>query len=409
MNRAACSLLGAAEVQITGAWPEQCLDKFARAGIFMDRFEKENEMVLCLRILKPDCKKAALLAKKCGCEMKICSMTGFAARYYGLRKRILLIAGLLCMVAAAIVLPEFIWSIDVSGNEMVSDTEILRALESLGVGFGTYGPSIDSQDVKNHMLALVPELQWLAVNRSGGKAVVEVREKLPTPEVNDRKMPCNLVARRTGLITKMLVYQGKSEVKQGQTVLQGELLVSGIAQWTNRVQSMHAMAEIYARTWRRETGAVPMGFTAKGPIQREEKIVTLILGKKRLKLTGNSSFSASNCAKIIQEYPLCLPGGLTLPVRMETVTLSYYTPETTQISPATAKQLATQGVQKRIRDVLIGGEISDLRVQQRADGAVYYYDIVAECSEQIAAEVPMEIDEGEPWQNGLLTQNASSS
>ena len=68
-----------------------------------------------------------------------------------------LYGGLAVILTAALTLPQFIWTMEVSGNSTIPEERILRELESLGIGFGTYGPSIDSQDVKHHMLALFPE------------------------------------------------------------------------------------------------------------------------------------------------------------------------------------------------------------------------------------------------------------
>ena len=70
-------------------------------------------------------------------------------------------------MAGAFVIPKFVFFYEVVGNETVPEAQILRELQNLGVGFGTYGPSIRPQELKNRMLLQIPKLQWLTVQQSG--------------------------------------------------------------------------------------------------------------------------------------------------------------------------------------------------------------------------------------------------
>ena len=395
MNRAICQIFGTATVELVGAWPERCLSRLAASRIPMDQVEKTDELTCHVRVLQRNLKQVQTIARKCGCECRILQRAGLRAKYGGLKRRVALYVGLAAILTTALMLPQFIWTMEVTGNTSVPSDQILQELEALGIGFGTYGPSIDSQDVKNHMLARIPQLEWMAINRSGGRAVVEVRERAETPEMIDMHAITNVVAARTGIITSAQVYAGKSLVKEGQTVLQGELLVSGVAEWIKRTQYSHAMAEIYARTWHRTTAVIPQTYTAKEPTGETEVIKTLILGKKRIKLSGNSSNSQDNCDKIITESALTLPGGIELPIRLETVTCVYYEPVEQTMPDVDAYALLADGSYEQIRSSLLAGEILNTScVQQAADG-LYYYTTVAECSEQIALEVPVETYEGE--------------
>lgn len=80
-------------------------------------------------------------------------------------------------ITAAILVPKFVFFYEVEGNEAVPSAQILRELQELGVGFGTYGPSIKPQELKNQMLLRIPKLQWLTVQQSGMCARVVVRER----------------------------------------------------------------------------------------------------------------------------------------------------------------------------------------------------------------------------------------
>ena len=102
----------------------------------------------------------------------------------------------------------FIWDIQITGNEIVPKEAILQALEHNGVTLGRFGMSLDGEDIRNHVLLELPALSWINVNVSGCRAKVEVRERRPAPALLDRREPCNLVARRDGLVLRVQALGG---------------------------------------------------------------------------------------------------------------------------------------------------------------------------------------------------------
>lgn len=122
----------------------------------------------------------------------------------------------------------FVWEFRIEGNETVPTERILRALEQNGVHLGSFGLSLDGEDIRNHVLLEIPELSWLTVNVSGCRANVQVRERVFPPERIDDQTPTNVVARRSGMVLKVQALDGVAEVLKGSTVTQGQLLISGV-------------------------------------------------------------------------------------------------------------------------------------------------------------------------------------
>lgn len=127
-------------------------------------------------------------------------------------------------IAAGIVVPKYVFFYEVEGNEAVPSAQILRELRELGVGFGTYGPSIKPQELKNQMLLRIPKLQWLTVQQSGMCARVVVRERPDKAPVLDRKVPTDVIASRAGVLTRVEAVAGNCLCAPGQAVGGGELL-----------------------------------------------------------------------------------------------------------------------------------------------------------------------------------------
>ncbi|MFR7894951.1 MAG: sporulation protein YqfD [Dysosmobacter sp.] len=72
-----------------------------------------------------------------------------------------------------------------------------------GAHRGCFGFALNGEDIRNHVLLEIPELSWVAVNVSGCRANVEVRERGRPRKPLDRKIPCNLVGPADGLVLQV--------------------------------------------------------------------------------------------------------------------------------------------------------------------------------------------------------------
>jgi similar to stage IV sporulation protein len=166
------------------------------------------------------------------------------------------------------------------------------------------------------------ELSWLAVNITGSRAEVIVREREPKPEIVDESRPSNVIAAKSGIITRMEVLAGEAQTEAGRTVLEGDLLVSGIydlegAEWSGislGSRYVHAMANVYARTWYTLSVQTPLTGTGKDYTGRERTKYALLFGRHRINFYTNAGISFEDYDKIKENRPLRLPGGLTFPV-----------------------------------------------------------------------------------------------
>lgn len=157
-------------------------------------------------------------------------MPAFLTRF---RKRYALLAGLALSILAACILSNFILVIDVTGNERVSRAEILSALNQLGFGVGSYGPAVDERDLVNRALLELEDVGFLTINIKGIRAEVVVREAPVKPEIVDKNKRADVVAVRDGVILEVGAKAGKEMVKEGDAVLKGEVLISGLVTYEN--------------------------------------------------------------------------------------------------------------------------------------------------------------------------------
>lgn len=79
--------------------------------------------------------------------------------------------------------------------------------------------------MEHHLKERFPAIAWVGVEVKGAKATVRVAEKkLPVPGYTN---PAHVVARKAGLIRELLVLEGQPLVREGDTVLPGQVLISG--------------------------------------------------------------------------------------------------------------------------------------------------------------------------------------
>ena len=384
--------LGVTRLQVTGASPEWCLQRLAKARVPFHFCGKPDAFTAGIWILRRDEARVTRLVRAAGCECHVEERGGFPAIFGGLQRRLWLPVLLLAAAAAAVIVPKFVFFYTVEGNETVPSAQILRELQELGVGFGTYGPSIKPQELKNQMLLRIPKLQWLTVQQSGMRAVVVVRERPEKEPVLDRRSPVNVVAARAGVLTRVQAEAGNCLCAPGQAVSAGELLVSAYTDFGFKTQVTAARAEIYAETIRRATCVLPQHRSVKEAKTARRSAVSLLVGRRRITLFGGG-IPEKPCEKETKTYWLTLPGGFSLPLGIAITGIYEYDTKDEILQEASVQQSLLGQIQTRAQRDMIAGTILDSRCRiQTADGCIRLCATLR-CEEMIARMQPANLKE----------------
>ncbi|MBQ8869405.1 MAG: sporulation protein YqfD [Oscillospiraceae bacterium] len=166
-------------------------------------------------------------AKVAGLRKRIVKRKGirfFTNRY---KKRLGLIVGFALMIFMLIFLSGYIWDIDITGNERLSDNLILETLEECGFSEGGRKSSLDISKIENEMMIKLSDLGRISINLDGSFAHIIVKERATPPVSEDTSRPSNLVASMDGIVVKMEIVKGKPIAIEGSGVVKGQLLVTG--------------------------------------------------------------------------------------------------------------------------------------------------------------------------------------
>ena len=260
-------LRGQVRVRAECAFPERVLNLCGAQDLAFWDLEWESPTAFTCRLSRRDWKRLREAGKNLDCTFDLVGLEGAPYFLLRFRHRQALLMGLVGCALGLFLGSFFIWEFQVEGNETVPTERILRALEKNGVRLGTFGLSLDGEDIRNHVLLDVPELSWIAVNVSGCRAEVQVRERTVPPAMVDRREPCNLVARRAGLVKKVQTIGGVACVVPGSAVTEGQILISGVEDTdTVGARVLAGLGKVEARTW--------YGLTASMPLMALEKQYT---------------------------------------------------------------------------------------------------------------------------------------
>ena len=377
-------LKGEVTGRVESGFPERVLNLCAEYGVAFWDIAWESPVAFTFTTTRRDWKRLRRLTKNIDCEMSATGWRGTPFFLGRVRYRVGLWVTLLACAAALFFGSFFIWDFEIEGNEKVSQQEILRALEKRGVGFGTFGFSVDSPELRNYILLDIPELSYIAVNVNGCRAYVQVRERIFPPEIEDKTQAGNTVAAKDALVTAVQPWSGEKQVLPGTTVKAGQLLISGVVENEFAgARFLRGTGKIYGRTWYHLECRVPLTAREKAYTGEEKVQRAILVGKKRINLYIGSSILGDTCDKIVNWDKWELPGGVALPVTMVTETLRPYELTERQRSEKEALALAEEVLDARLAGYLDEGEILSREITSQASDGCLVVTLSAECQEQV--------------------------
>lgn len=383
---------GCCRLTLRGCDPERCLDRFLAAGIPFWQMEKGDSFTLSLCVYASDVSLAKTLALRCQCDTEITYRKSFRRDVSGLLRRWVFLLGLAVAIAGIVILPNFVVALNVEGCEDLEPAVVLRALETLDVRFGTWGPSIDNEYIKNEMLQLVPELRWISVNVSGMRATVLVAERSQSePLLDRREAVTNLVSCADGIVTEMTVMNGQAACAVGDAVVEGQVLVSGLVDLERCTMYTRSLGEVYAQTRRQFTVLTPQNRTQRTPESVAGYCVYVSCGRKRIKIFGNSGISMGDCVKMIRREAMCLPGEVDIPLSLWIETYYRTTPKETALEEQAANELFADYTARWVDRELVAGQVLTTKSEPQTQDGVYALTQTLHCREMIARSVEIPI------------------
>ncbi len=384
-------LRGELKLEVTGASAELCLNRWTRGNLPFWEMRVISPLVFHCRSYASCLPALEREAARAQCSLRVLERRGLPVLRKRLRSRPVLIPGLILALLLSLYLQNYVWFVRVEGNGDIPPERLLRALTEEGVRFGAWGPGLDSEDLKNRMLNRVPELRWLAVNREGGLVTVLCAERQPEEPALDRSGIAHVTASRAGVIRELRVLEGFPEKAVGDPVEPGEILISGLMDWSTHTQATRARGEVYAETLHMDQLICPAEALEKRYTGRVEICRSVIFQRKRRKISGNSGIFGTMCDRMIETEEFSLPGGFLLPLRLETETLREYDLVPVSLTQQEAAELLEAEALRQNALDLAAGRLIACRTQIERDQDSFLCRAALNCLELISRTTPVEL------------------
>lgn len=230
-----------------GGFGERFINLCSQNSIILWNVRMQNDVIYASASVE-SYKRIRSCLKKSGMTAKIIKKAGLPFLLFRYRKRIGIPIGIAVFVLSISILSTRVWLINIEGNQHIPEETVISALEESGLYVGCPARS-DPVRISLSAGNMIDGISEISVSIKGSSADVKIKEREPSPEIADSSGMYNLVASADAQLTVLEPYCGTPLAKTMNTVLKGEVLISGIVK--NRDEStsyVHASGYAVGRT-----------------------------------------------------------------------------------------------------------------------------------------------------------------
>lgn len=253
-------LCGGVEVEAKGQNLERFLNISAKRTLRIESVnaveQPEQEEAHIRFFTSPkDFKNMKDVAHKTGVRLRIIGRHGLPFFLHRNRRRKLLVSGIGFFFLFLYIVSFFIWDISFEGNHRFTDNMLNGYLKTVPIYYGMRKSEISCEELEAGIRNYFTEITWVSAEIQGTRLTIRVKENEALLEpVKMDVSPCDLIAEKAGQITEVVIRNGFSQVKIGDNVESGALLVDGTVPIYDDAETLvasheiHADAEVYAKT-----------------------------------------------------------------------------------------------------------------------------------------------------------------
>lgn len=377
---------------------EAALDILREYGVTFDGVCRDGEDRIRFEISHRDSRKTASLLDKNGIKVYSICMHGFPSLLSRYKRRPGIAVGAAVFLLVIWFSTKIIWNIEIVGNSKIDEETVTERLSGLGCSIGSFIPGIDFYGLCTDYLAKYSDTAWISVNILGNTAEVRLLESEGKSFQIDSSKPANIIASTDGLIEYVNTFSGASVVSDGDTVVKGQLLISGVVENKNDFSNRYVRADgcVMARTYHEISVDIPMVYEKRIYDGSPAKRTSVNIFGTEISLGGaDIDASASVEAELVKDR-LCVFGDIVLPITRYTTIFYPYRTEAAERTKEEADMLAQAEMAARITEQLGGADIisreTEVTVSQSDSGVdIYTMTCRIRCIENIAESVPMTV------------------
>lgn len=220
-------ILGFYQLQVVGWNLEKLINISASRGLNIWNISRD-EGGLLLNASLYSFSQLKEISQRLNCSLTIKEKQGLPFIFAKLKKRKIFFIGPILLIIILYILSSFIWFIEIEGLDTLVLSDVLVAASEAGLNVGVWKSTLEPRQIERILMNKLDKTAWVGIEIQGTKAIIRLVEKVVIPPEDLR--PCHLIAEKDGIITEIIVLEGKGMVKKGQTVKKGDLLISGLVE-----------------------------------------------------------------------------------------------------------------------------------------------------------------------------------
>lgn len=264
-------LLGYVRITIEGYFIERLMNLCSNKGILIWNSKRKKTTLLEANVSIKDFRQIVKIAKQAKCKVSIKQKKGLPFIFNKYRKRKIFFFSLILIIVAISSLSNFVWNIEVIGNEKIDKKEIIQTLKKEGLEVGTLKNKVNTKEIINKMRLDRNDLAWIGIDIRGTNAIVKVVEADKKPDIIKEDEYCNIVATKAGIIEKVNAINGTPIVKKGDVIKEGTLVIGGWLEGKyTGTRYVHANGSVQAKVWYTQNERVELNQVISRKTENEE-------------------------------------------------------------------------------------------------------------------------------------------
>lgn len=334
--------IGYIELMIEGYFVERFVNLCLNRNIEIWDVKRKQDGIIELKIHKYDFPKIEEIAEITKSKVTIQKEVGVPHVVSLYSKRKLFVFIFVLLILLIYLASQRVWKIQIIGDFSIPVEDIKNELKIENVSVGMLKKDLDFDNIKRNIYLRRSDILWLGFEIKGVKMMVEVLERTAPKEEELKGLPCDIVADKEGIISKIFVKEGTKLKNVGDVVTKGETLVSGVMHSNyggNRY--VHANAEITMKTWYTGKVAVPYHKSLVAKSGNIEKRYQIKIGNLVINLLNTvTNFEKYDTINVVKR--LTLFGRVELPIEVKEITYEEFLSDDIVYTKEEALELAKE-------------------------------------------------------------------
>lgn len=282
--------LGYLKISVEGYYIERFINICKNNKIAIWNLKRNKDISIQFKARINEFKEICKIAKKTKCKVKIESKKGVPFLLNKYKKRKIFLFFLIFLLIIIALSSNFVWNVEITEENGEVLANIEKDIEEAGLKIGKIKSKINTKEIINQIRLKREDIAWMGIELKGTNAIVKLVKADEKPEIVDENEYCSIISDKVGIITKISAQNGTANVKVGDTVNIGDVLIQGWMEGKyTGIRYVHAKGEIEAKVWHTKYARIYYNTTERKETGESENKYTIKINNFKINLTKKLS------------------------------------------------------------------------------------------------------------------------